>query len=59
MSNFFDSSDRRDDDLAPGPMDLHGWRSQHVENPFDDPKVRQRMAELIVRSAMKADRFGT
>jgi len=29
------------------------WRDEKVEDPFDDPKVRQRIAELIIQAATK------
>jgi hypothetical protein len=29
-------------------------RDVDIENPFDDPEVRQRMADLIARAARKA-----
>ena len=34
------------------------WRDEKVENPFDDPKVRRRVADLIIRSVVKPDKFG-
>jgi hypothetical protein len=33
-------------------------REPNIDNPFDDPEVRQRVAELIARSARGAKKFG-
>jgi hypothetical protein len=33
-------------------------RDVDVENPFEDPEVRQRMAELIARAARRTKRTG-
>ena len=34
------------------------WRDEKVEDPFDDLKIRQRMAELIVRAALRDNKAG-
>jgi len=49
------------DDSAPSArqdgraLDLGAWREQAVAGPFDDPKVRRRIAELIIDAAAKPE----
>lgn len=56
-SNNNKSNGRNEDpvrpDLAPA-----SWREEKVEDPFDDPKVRKRIAELIIRSVVKPGAYG-
>jgi hypothetical protein len=49
-------TDSRNDD--PGRPASGAWRDQKVDDPFEDPKVRQRIAEMIVRATARPDKFG-
>jgi hypothetical protein len=56
MSNNPDSEDGTEPSRqnAPG-LDLGAWREQAIADPFDDPKVRRRIAELIIDAAVKPE----
>ncbi len=56
-SNNNNSNTRNDGSARPGLVPA-SWRDEKVEDPFEDPKVRQRIAELINRSVVKPDKFG-
>jgi hypothetical protein len=58
MSNFSSDAKRQNGDPARPDSGLASWRDQKVADPFDDPKVRQRVAELIIRAVAKPERFG-
>jgi hypothetical protein len=45
-----------DDDAR--SFDLGTWRHAQVEDPFEDPRVRQRISELIIRAVVKPPRLG-
>lgn len=47
-----------DDDSARTDRIPASWRDEKVEDPFDDPKVRKRISELIIRSVIKPSQFG-
>ena len=51
------SSARNDGSVRPDVVPT-SWRDEKVADPFDDPKVRQRIAEMIIRSVVKPDKFG-
>lgn len=36
-------------------LDLGAWREQAIADPFEDPKVRRRIAELIIDATVKPD----
>jgi hypothetical protein len=51
-----DTPDKNDRPLPSGQaLDLGAWREQPVAQPFDDPKVRRRIAELIIEAAAKTE----
>lgn len=53
MSRFFSSGANPPDGDPPSERIPASWRDEKVEDPFDDLKIRQRMAELIVRAALR------
>jgi hypothetical protein len=55
--NNNNSKSRNDGSAQPDRFPA-SWRDEKVEDPFDDPKVRQRIADLIIRSVVKPDKFG-
>jgi hypothetical protein len=55
--NNNNTNGRNDDSGRPDSIPA-SWRDEKVEDPFDDPKVRQRIAEMIIRSVVKPDKFG-
>ena len=60
MSRFFSNgATLRDDDPPRLDRALASWRDEKIEDPFDDLKIRQRMAELICRSALQTNKFDT
>jgi hypothetical protein len=52
------NSNARNDGSARPDLVPASWRDEKVADPFDDPKVRQRIAEMIIRSVVKPDKFG-
>ena len=57
MSRYLSTgANRRDDDSAWPRGIPAAWRDEKIEDPFDDLKIRQRMADLISRSALKSDK---
>jgi hypothetical protein len=36
-------------------LDLGAWREQAIADPFEDPKVRRRIAELIIDAKVKPE----
>lgn len=58
MSRFPDDDRPANEPVRP-KLNLGAWREQGVENPFEDPKVRARIAEAIVQPLLKAAKFGT
>ncbi len=57
MRKSFDNEGMRNDDPQ-SRLGLDSWRDQNVEDPFDDPRVRQRISELIIRAIVKPPRLG-
>lgn len=58
FSSNNNKSDRQNERPARPEFPLESWRDEKVEDPFDDPKVRKRIAELIIRSVVKPGPFG-
>ena len=44
-------------DQAHGGRASSSWREEQVDDPFEDPKVRQCIAELIIRAVVRTDRY--
>ena len=54
MSRFFSNDAIPPDNDPPRPVAVPpSWRDEKIEDPFDDLNIRQRMAELIVRAALR------
>jgi hypothetical protein len=48
---------RNEGPVRPDPLPA-SWRDEKVEDPFDDPQVRKRIADVIIRSVIKPNTFG-
>lgn len=63
MSRFFSIGANPPDDDPARPNRLaswpdRSWRDEKIEDPFDDLRIRQRMADLISQSALKPGKSG-
>jgi hypothetical protein len=58
MSRFFPNGANPPAGDPPSDRIPASWRDETVEDPFEDLRIRQRMAELIVRAALRDNKAG-